>query len=567
MRGDVQSGNSGGPVVDETGVSSRRCSRSAPGRQRAATASRTRRSRRRSRTRAAARDRLRRALGRQPSRSSAAERLLERRDDVDPVDRSRDASTSARASSRPTAGASRRRRRCSVVEHGVRDADAGHLVVKPQRHPVARSGQTPSSTGMGHVPPSRSTKRSRQLEIEERLRHREPGAGLDLALEALELELEVVCGRVDCDADEERGRRVDRPAVVVLAEVQWRDELHEADRVDLVDASRAWVVAHVRRVARDREDVAHTSACAPSSKPSSPITDVSRGVTWGIVSIPHSRSIVADGHQRVHPRARHRVVVDVDEADSPESLSALRDLERARRCVPPFGGSSSTLTTHSPSRSARARPVSSCLRRRASGSDGSSLSKTPRRRTRAVLDRVADRRDLRRRRAAATADDPGAERHGLRGELAEVVGGRVRVDDAAAGEAREADVRQGGERGARASRICASAPRARRGPAPWFVPIAATSRSRAGRAAAARRPRRATSASSSNVSSATIGSDETLRTASTATTSSSRSKNVSTMNRSTPRPSSTLRLLGEQRAVRGPRRTPPARRAGRSSRR
>ena len=42
-----------------------------------------------------------------------------------------------------------------------------------------------------------------------------------------------------------------------------------------------------------------------------------------------------------------------------------------------------------------------------------------------------------------------------------------------------------------------------------------------------------------------------MRTASTATTSSSRSKNVSTMNRSTPRPSSTCRLLGIERPVLG----------------
>ena len=35
----------------------------------------------------------------------------------------------------------------------------------------------------------------------------------------------------------------------------------------------------------------------------------------------------------------------------------------------------------------------------------------------------------------------------MRGELAEVVGGRVGEDHAPAGQAREADVRQGGERG------------------------------------------------------------------------------------------------------------------------
>ena len=58
---------------------------------------------------------------------------------------------------------------------------------------------------------------------------------------------------------------------------------------------------------------------------------------------------------------------------------------------------------------------------------------------------VADRLDLRRRRAAAAADDPGAEPTRLRRELGEVVGRRVREDDAVAGEAREADVRERGE--------------------------------------------------------------------------------------------------------------------------
>jgi hypothetical protein len=44
--------------------------------------------------------------------------------------------------------------------------------------------------------------------------------------------------------------------VPVLAAVQARDEAGEADRVDLVDAPRAGVVAFLGRVARDREDVA-----------------------------------------------------------------------------------------------------------------------------------------------------------------------------------------------------------------------------------------------------------------------------------------------------------------------
>ncbi len=89
------------------------------------------------------------------------------------------------------------------------------------------------------------------------------------------------------------------------------------------------------------------------------------------------------------------------------------------------------------------------------------------------------------------------------------------------------------------SRIASSASSAACGPAPWFVPIAATSSSASRRPAAPASMPPPVSASSSNVRSATIGSDETPRTASTAATSWSRSKNVSIMNRSTPRPSST----------------------------
>ena len=45
----------------------------------------------------------------------------------------------------------------------------------------------------------------------------------------LDLETEVVGGRVDRDAGEERRRRVDRAAVPILAGVQARDELDEAE--------------------------------------------------------------------------------------------------------------------------------------------------------------------------------------------------------------------------------------------------------------------------------------------------------------------------------------------------
>ena len=51
--------------------------------------------------------------------------------------------------------------------------------------------------------------------------------------------------------------RVDQLPVVAVAGVQVRDQLGEPDRVDLVDALAAGVVADLGRVTGDGEDVPH----------------------------------------------------------------------------------------------------------------------------------------------------------------------------------------------------------------------------------------------------------------------------------------------------------------------
>ncbi len=79
-----------------------------------------------------------------------------------------------------------------------------------------------------------------------------------------------------------------------------------------------------------------------------------------------------------------------------------------------------------------------------------------------VVDRRADRRDLRRRRAAAAADDPRAEGARLRRELAEVRRRCMREDDALAGHAREADVRERREHGAVRAHLAQRIQRCRR---------------------------------------------------------------------------------------------------------
>ena len=171
---------------------------------------------------------------------------------------------------------------------------------------------------------------------------------------------------------------------------------------------------------------------------------MSRGVTWGMVSIPASRWIAIDAIS-AFIRARAIGLSFTSTKPTAPDCRSTRATSIMASLVPPFGGSSSTLTTHSPSRSARASLVSpTAAMGRGSSGELARLERRPRRTL--VVERRADRLDLRRRRAAAAADDPRAERRCLGGEVAEVLGRRVGVDDAPADDAREADVGQGGKR-------------------------------------------------------------------------------------------------------------------------
>ena len=327
------------------------------------------------------------------------------------------------------------------------------------------------------------------------------------APEALGLELEVVGGRVDGDADEERRRRVDRPAVEVLAAVQARDQLREPDRVDLVDAARARVVADLGRVAGDREDVAHALGVrAEQHRLEAERSSQSRVVRCGTVSSPALALDRAGDHQRAHAGARGRVVVDVDEADAARVARARARRSSRPRLEPPSGGSSCTETTNSPSRSARAKLGLALLL--AERRDELALVRPRAARAPARFSSIAARI------AAISVGvvpqqppiTPRAEVARVRGELGEVLGRRVRVDDAAAGEAREADVRQRRERAPVALHLLE---RRRARPAGRRRGSRRTRRRRAARAA---RPPRArvtpasVSAPSSKVISATIGS-------------------------------------------------------------
>jgi hypothetical protein len=89
-------------------------------------------------------------------------------------------------------------------------------------------------------------------------------------------------------------RRVDRAAVEVLAAVQRAISSREPDRVDLVDAARARVVADLGRVAGDGEDVADALRVRAEQQRLEPDDVVSRVVRCGIVSMPRARSIATE---------------------------------------------------------------------------------------------------------------------------------------------------------------------------------------------------------------------------------------------------------------------------------
>ena len=156
-------------------------------------------------------------------------------------------------------------------------------------------------------------------------------------------------------------------------------------------------------------------------------------------------------HDPAHPGAGARVVVDVDELGGARVLQRLRDLEHpgvraAERRVELHRDDPLALAEH-PGELVSAGASSMVDRRLALAEDerGTRLA--------GLVDRTADRRDLRGRRAAAAADDLRAEPPGVRRELREVLRRGVRVDDAAAGHAREADVRQRRERDAVAAHL------------------------------------------------------------------------------------------------------------------
>ena len=149
-------------------------------------------------------------------------------------------------------------------------------------------------------------------------------------------------------------------------------------------------------------------------------------------------------HQRVHACPCGGVVVDVDEADLARVLQRGRDLDQA-----PVGGAERRveLNRHDPLALAEGAREPGLQLLFAERDDQLALVQLERRAGLPLfVHRGLDRCDLGRGRPAAAADDLRAEVACVGGELAEVLRRGVGVDDAAAREAGEADVREGRER-------------------------------------------------------------------------------------------------------------------------
>ena len=227
--------------------------------------------------------------------------------------------------------------------------------------------------------------------------------------------------------------------MVVLAAVQRCDEAGQPDRVDLVDATRAGIVTLLRRVAGHGEHVAHPFGVGAEQQR---FEARHRGVAGRQVRnrLHPGRPLDRDRrHDPAHSRAGPRVVVHVHE------LRLARLLQRSRRLDQALvRGAERRIELHRDYELPLAEQARELrlLGRGASGGGQLLLAHDQRPRGCSVLvDRRADRRDLGGRRAAAAADQAGAEAPRLGGELREVVRRRVREDKPRAGEARETDVR------------------------------------------------------------------------------------------------------------------------------
>ena len=156
---------------------------------------------------------------------------------------------------------------------GTRVAEGMRARARGRRSPAPRCGAaTPShasgaarrlrARGIGQEPPRRSRKTLEPVEVESAcvIANCAPDSTLRSNRSSSRSRSSAVGLTATPMKKSSDGRS---PCRVVDTLVESGQQLDEADRVDLVHAPRAGVVAHVRRVARHREDVAHAVGMRP----------------------------------------------------------------------------------------------------------------------------------------------------------------------------------------------------------------------------------------------------------------------------------------------------------------
>src|SRR2546422_3523315 len=174
------------------------------------------------------------------------------------------------------------------------------------------------------------------LTVVERLRHGDVRAGFDLLPETVDLVVEVVGRRIDRAGDSEVRRLANRRAEPVVALVETLQDLDQADRVDVPDAGRRWVVADAWRIAGERDDVANAERVRADQLRLERHQvlvaggEVDQGVDANLLP-EHERQ-----RERAHADPRHRAVTDVDGVgtgsfDELSTGDAFGRIEAARR--------------------------------------------------------------------------------------------------------------------------------------------------------------------------------------------------------------------------------------------
>ena len=116
------------------------------------------------------------------------------------------------------------------------------------------NGKIPAMTG-SRADSIRFRTAFESAQVEDRPGDHELRAGLDLVVEPTEFFVHVRRGWIHRHADVERGRRADRLAADVAAVVETRDEVGQADRVDVEHRRGIRVVADAPGVAGDQQQV------------------------------------------------------------------------------------------------------------------------------------------------------------------------------------------------------------------------------------------------------------------------------------------------------------------------